>query len=204
MKRWLCTVWLLVAAAVAGGAPSPLLAQQNAAQPTARQDAAAPEPTREHLQLQLDIMRKYIDELEQRAKAAAADSESEVAKAYRAAQLKQYESIITQTDIINQSFYEQRGILRISLALVALVVIAGVIFSGIQLWQSLKAASAPLANDLEISLTKIRLTSSVIGVMVLGISLAFFYVFFTANLKVERAGGTTPAPQAAQQGAPNN
>lgn len=203
MKRWLCTVWLLVAASVAAAAQSPLLAQQNAAQPAA-QDAAASEPTREQLQLQLDIMRKYIEELEQRAKAAATDSDSTVAKAYRAAQLKQYESIITQTDIINQSFYEHRSILRISLALVALVVIAGVIFSGLQLWQSLKVASAPLANDLEISLTKIRLTSSVIGVMVLGISLAFFYVFFTANLKIERTGTPSPTQQSAQQGPPTN
>ncbi len=124
-------------------------------------------------------------------------------EAYTNAQLKRYASVIkqydtlnAQTDLITQSFIEHRIILRISLALVALVVVSGVAFSALQLWQSLGVAGATMSNDLEISASKIRLTSSVIGVIVLAISLAFFYVFFATSLKVELAGTSSPSVQA--------
>jgi hypothetical protein len=159
------------------------------------------EPTREELQLQISIMRDYIKKLETGKKPDdTGDGEAaprlpdnvdpDVLKAYKEAQLKQYESLVQQADLINQSFYEQRIILRTSLFLVVLVVIAGVSFSAVQLWQGLGAVGA-LSNELEISASKVRLTSSVIGVVVLTISLAFFYVFVSGSLKVERAGSSS-------------
>ncbi len=175
---------LLTVIAVAGANPLALAHSSGTA-----------EPRREQLGLQLSIMRDYIDKLEQQAKGPSENVDAEVLKAYRQAQLKQYESLITQSDLINQAFYEQRIILRISIALVALVVISGVFFSAVQLWQSLRVAGAALSSDLEISASKVRLTSSVIGVVVLVISLAFFYIFFSTNLKIERAGAQSQITQ---------
>lgn len=163
-----------------------------------------PEPTREQLQLQIQIMQEYVSKLEAQAKANAADLEArpkskdadidpDVLKAYKQAQIKQYESLVTQVDLVNQAFYEQRIISRFSLGLVAFVVISGVVFSALQLWQTIKVAGSPLSNDVEISASRIKLTTSVIGLIVLGISLAFFYIYFTINLKIERVGNA-PTP----------
>ncbi len=158
------------------------------------QASSAAEPTREQLQLQVSIMQDYITKLQElkqeQGKAQPDDVDAAVLKAYKEAQLKQYESLVAQADIINQAFYEQRIISRISLGLVVLVVISGIAFSALQLWQTLRVA-APLTNDVEISASRIRLTTSVIGVIVLAISLAFFYVFFSASLKIERPASQT-------------
>jgi hypothetical protein len=184
-RRWLLVGVLALTAAIGPRA---------AAQP-----ADGVQPTREELELQISIMRDYIKKLEQAAAPSAAVTvDPAVLKAYNDAQLKQYESLSRQADLINESFYEQRIMLRTTLFLVALVVIAGVSFSAIQLWQGLRAAGAPLSNELEISASKVRLTSSVIGVVVLTISLAFFYVFVSSSLRIERAGAslaTTQAPK---------
>jgi hypothetical protein len=159
------------------------------------QQAEPAEPTREQLELQISIMRDYIKKLEQGEPQIPVTVDTAVLKAYNDAQLKQYESLVRQADLINQSFYEQRIILRTSLFLVVLVVIAGVSFSAVQLWQGLGAAGMPLSNELEISASKIRLTSSVIGIIVLSISLAFFYVFVSGSLKVERASAPSSVAQ---------
>jgi hypothetical protein len=165
-----------------------------------------PEPSREELQLQISIMRDYIKKLQDSGQpkpataepALSPDVDPQVLRAYNDAQLKQYQSLVQQADLINQSFYEQRIILRTSLFLVALVVIAGVSFSAVQLWQGVGVAGKPLSNELEISASKVRLTSSVIGVVVLAISLAFFYVFVSGSLKVERASAPNATAQAAK------
>jgi hypothetical protein len=60
--------------------------------------------------------------------------------------------------------------------------------------ESLKVAGTPLKNDLEISASKLRLTTSVLGLFVLAISLAFFYIFATTLMKIEFAGGNAPPP----------
>jgi hypothetical protein len=185
--RWIVAAALTIA--LTGGAAKSVQAQSGGA-----------EPTREELQLQISIMRDYIKKLEggktpddagssEAALRIPGNVDPDVLKAYKEAQLKQYESLVQQADLINQSFYEQRIILRTSLFLVVLVVIAGVSFSAVQLWQGLGAVGA-LSNELEISASKVRLTSSVIGVVVLTISLAFFYVFVSGSLKVERASSS--------------
>jgi len=161
-----------------------------------------PPPTREQLETQVSILQEYIKRLEAQKAASSDDIDAAVLKAYKEAQVKQYESMVTQADLVNQAFYEQRFISRISLALVALVVVAGVTFSAMQLWQTIKVAGSPLSNDVEISASRIKLTTSVIGLIVLAISLAFFYVFFTINLRVERAGSSTPVSTTAQNSVP--
>lgn len=173
---------VIVAAATSGFA-------QSGAPPADTPPAA--EPTREQLELQISIMQDYIRKLEARMKEQQPQQGTDevLAAAYRQTVLKQYESINRQADFINSAFEDHRLILKVSLVLVALVIVSGLLFSAMQLWQSLRAATMPLSNDIEISASKVRLTTSVIGVIVLAISLAFFYIFITTNLRIERAGG---------------
>lgn len=57
-----------------------------------------------------------------------------------------------------------------SLWLVSLIVLAGVAFSGLQLWQAARLGVPQAETQLEIAANKFRLTSSVVGIVVLGMS----------------------------------
>lgn len=63
------------------------------------------------------------------------------------------------------------------MTLVVLVVIAGISFSAFQLWTSIRVAGVQLNSDLEMSAKSVRVTSSVVGVVVLVISLVFLYIY---------------------------
>jgi len=63
------------------------------------------------------------------------------------------------------------------LAIVVVVTLAGIGFSAAQLINALRL-SQPQGNiDLEISASKVRITSSVVGVVVLTLSIVFLYLF---------------------------
>ena len=85
---------------------------------------------------------------------------------------------------------------RIIFFTVLFLVMAGVVFSGIQFWRSIKeaggrvqeggAAEGPVVADvrvpgttshLEISTGGLKISSPVLGVIILGLSLAFFYLY---------------------------
>ena len=66
---------------------------------------------------------------------------------------------------------------NVSLWLVAFIVLAGVGFAGVQLWQAVQKGAPQAETQLEIAATKFRLTSSVVGIVVLGMSYFFFYLF---------------------------
>lgn len=67
---------------------------------------------------------------------------------------------------------------RILLGLVALISCLGVTFAGYQLWIGTRPRrKIDQSVDIEISIQRIRLQSSVIGISVLAISVAFFLVF---------------------------
>jgi hypothetical protein len=63
------------------------------------------------------------------------------------------------------------------------VVVSGVLFSGYQLWFSLHIGVVP-QTEFEVSREKARVTSSVVGVLVLIISLAFFYLFLNEVYRI--------------------
>jgi hypothetical protein len=63
------------------------------------------------------------------------------------------------------------------MALVVLVVLAGVAFSAFQLWKSVGPAGVQLNSEMEMSAKNVRITSSVVGVIVLVISIAFLYIY---------------------------
>ena len=61
-----------------------------------------------------------------------------------------------------------------------LVVIAGVSFTGLQLYYVVTKGGPQPTQDLEVSAQRFRLTSSFVGVTVLCLSLGFLYIFATA------------------------
>ena len=66
---------------------------------------------------------------------------------------------------------------NISLALVSLIVLAGVAFAGFQLWQASRLGQPQAESQLEVSASNFRITSSTVGVVVLALSFFFFYLF---------------------------
>jgi hypothetical protein len=60
---------------------------------------------------------------------------------------------------------------------VVLVVFSGVVFSGFQLWKSTSLKHLAGETTLVVEAQRIRLRSSVVGVVVLAISMVFFYSF---------------------------
>jgi hypothetical protein len=179
-------------------------------QATAQQGQTA-EPTRDQLQIQINIMRDYIKQLEAKLQAAAAAPvpapDSDLVQAQKIAQLRELQYAKEKYDIALDGYRESLWSNRISLAIVVLMVFAGITFSGFQLWKSvnvgriaepLKVAAASekseggggglASSDVEISPSHIRITSTVVGVLVLVISIAFFYIYTKDHTGVTVAG----------------
>jgi len=74
-----------------------------------------------------------------------------------------------------------------------LVVRAGGAFAGLQLWTGIHAG-IQTSNELELSASRARVTSSVIGVVELAISMAVLYVYISDVYPIRVVGG-----EAAQQ-----
>ena len=98
-------------------------------------------------------------------------------KAYIGAKKKQYEYLTAIMDINLRALEAQRFASFVMLMLVVLVVVCGTGFAGFQLWKSVSAAGVQTSSDLEISAAKVRVTSSVVGVVVLSISIVFLYIY---------------------------
>ncbi|MDN0085430.1 hypothetical protein QU487_22275 [Crenobacter sp. SG2305] len=127
-----------------------------------------------------------------------------VQKAFEEYQIKYYQFLSKQTEITTETLQEQRSIGKVLMWSVLLVIYAGIIFSGYQLFHATRIKnnidkefySAETSNDsderqsdtsvsdIEISLSKIRITSSVIGIVVLALSLGFFYLFLVEVYRV--------------------
>ena len=98
-------------------------------------------------------------------------------------------------DITIAAFQTARIASNVVLALVVLVVVAGIAFAGFQLWTSVSVAGVQPTNDLEISASKVRVTSSVVGVVVLIISLAFLYIYTKEIYGVSYVTAPSPPKQ---------
>jgi hypothetical protein len=140
----------------------------------AQQDVTV-SPTREQLETQISILQDYIKKHE--TTGIADPGTAELQKAYVAAQKKEYEYLISEMDVTIAAYQTARIASDVVLALVVLVVVAGVGFAGFQLWKSVSVAGVQASSDLEISASKVRVTSSVVGIVVLIISLAFLYIY---------------------------
>ena len=87
--------------------------------------------------------------------------------------------------------------------MVVIVCLSGVLFSGYQLWKATapapvggsvdKSNADPLATNVELSWQNVRVTSSVIGLVVLVISVAYLYLFLKElSDRHDRAGSYGP------------
>jgi hypothetical protein len=148
------------------------------AAPTRTQPASEPEPTREQLQTQISILLDQIKALQTANINTQADSiDPDLRSAYLEAKKKEYEYVTKVMELNIEAFNAQRWSAYAILFLVVVVVISGISFSGFQLWKSISVAGVQTTNELELSASKVRITSSVVGIIVLMISLAFLYIY---------------------------
>lgn len=158
-------------------------------------DAQSNEPTREVLQLQNDIMTDYIKRLEAGLRNRSQTTDPALTKAYVEARKKEYEYHVRVMDAAIHALDTQRVASNIVLILVVLVVVSGIGFAGFQLWKSVVVAGVQSSTDLEISAGKVRVTSSVVGLVVLTLSLAFLYIYSKEIYHVSWVGPAASEPQ---------
>jgi hypothetical protein len=127
----------------------------------------------EELKTQVEILKGQIAKL----KAQLGEQNAELRPKYIEAKKKEYDFQIKTMDANIEKFQRQGLQTYVVMALVALVVVAGVCFSAFQLWKSVGVAGVQLNSDLEMSAKNVRITSSVVGVVVLVISIAFLYIY---------------------------
>jgi hypothetical protein len=96
---------------------------------------------------------------------------------YKEFKKKEYDYYIRIMDLNLETFQTQRPQTYAIMGLVILVVIAGIIFSAFQLWRSVGVAGVQLNSEMEMSARNVRVTSSVVGIVVLIISIAFLYIY---------------------------
>lgn len=85
-----------------------------------------------------------------------------------------------------------------------LVVVAGVVFTGVQLWYVVQKGGPQQNTEMEASAQRFRLTTSFVGVTVLSLSLVFLYLFASAfyqPLPNDFVGRSTPPDQQTNGGA---
>jgi len=153
------------------------------------------EPTREQLQVQISILQDYI----KKHQAGAASPDPSLVKAYAEAKKREYEYIAQVMDVNISAFRAQAVASNIILCLVALVVVAGISFAGFQLWKSTSIAGVQTDSNVEISASNVRVTSSVVGVVVLTISLVFLYIYTKEVYHVRLvSSGAEPAAKTPQ------
>lgn len=99
---------------------------------------------------------------------------------------KKYYSYLGQKADINiEQFNWQRRASERLMWLVILVVFSGVVFSGVQLWRAANIKDLGGESTIEIEARKIKITTSVVGVVVLAISIIFFYFFLIEVYRVK-------------------
>lgn len=101
------------------------------------------------------------------------------------------------------AFWWQALASQVLLCVVVVVCLSGVFFSGYQLWiatsrgpvdGSAKSTADPISTSVELSWQSVRVTSSVIGLIVLVVSVAFLYLFLKEVYKIETAGELIGTP----------
>jgi hypothetical protein len=146
-------------------------------------DEGSAAPTTDQLNTQISILKKQaaeaadckIQNTEYRKRAELIDER--LSNAYIEFQKRDYDHKLQLMDADIDTFHVQMISSYVVLVLVVIVVASGVLFSGFQLWKSVSIAGVQASNDLEISAAKVRVTSSVVGIVVLTISLAFLFIY---------------------------
>jgi hypothetical protein len=143
-------------------------------------DETEPPPTTQQLNVQISILKDEVQSLtkandQYRQRAELADQA--IYSAYLELKKREFTYYGRLMDANIEVLFAQKIASYIVLFLVFVVVTSGVLFSGYQLWKSVSVAGVQASNDLEISAAKVRVTSSVVGIVVLAISLAFLFIY---------------------------
>jgi hypothetical protein len=137
-------------------------------------------------------MQDYIKKLEADLRGRTTTASPELEKAYVETRKKEYEYLAAIMDVNIGAFRAQRFASAVILSLVVLVVVSGTAFAGFQLWKSVSVAGVQSSSDLELSASKVRVTSSVVGVVVLTISLVFLYIYAQEIYHIRVISSTAP------------
>lgn len=111
--------------------------------------------------------------------------ESDVYRAETNYYKKYYEYLGKKSEINLSQFEWQQYASGYLLWLVVIVVLSGVLFSGFQLWKASQINHFGSDSTVELSVQKIKITSSVVGVIVLAISIVFLYFFLIEVYRVK-------------------
>jgi hypothetical protein len=118
--------------------------------------------------------------------------------------------VAQEQTIRNDNFIFQRFENRVLMYMVVLITVSGVILAALQLYASYKLAIAGKGalsdgGELNVNWNSMALKSSVVGVVILGISFAFFLVFvlYVYTLRDDRTVGPQSSSQAAQTSTTN-
>lgn len=98
---------------------------------------------------------------------------------------KYYAYLGQKADVNIEQFKWQRSASERLLWLVVVVVFSGVVFSGVQLWRAASIKHLSGESTVEIEASKIKITTSVVGVVVLAISIVFFYFFLIEVYRIK-------------------
>lgn len=101
---------------------------------------------------------------------------------------KYYEHLEKKLDINLSGFEWQQKAANYLMFLVVIVVLTGLVFSGYQIWKASRIKDFGESSSIELSVQKIKITSSVVGIIVLTISIAFFYLFLIEVYRVKLVG----------------
>jgi len=110
---------------------------------------------------------------------------SEEDKARIQAQIKYYEYLNKKAEINLSQYRWQQTASNYLLFLVMVVVLSGIFFSGYQIWKSSSIKDISSDSTIELSIQKIKVTSSVVGVIVLAISIVFLYFFLIEVYRIK-------------------
>ena len=158
-------------------------------------EAPVQAPSEDEKQQMLDNCKRAYDEL-----AAKADSKGYAAwQDYKEYYYRTYQHELAVSQL--NAFKWQATASKILIWVVVIVCLSGVVFSGYQLWRATAPGpigggadgkpADPLATNVELSWQNVRVTSSVIGLVVLVISVAYLYLFLKEVYHIEIVGDLT-------------
>ena len=115
-----------------------------------------------------------------------------LAPTYQEVAVARYQHYIDLLAHRNAVFRWQLRASYVVLGIVALVTLAGLIFSAAQLYTALRLSQPQPNIDLEVSASKVRITSSVVGVVVLTLSIVFLFLFLERIYDIQEIGAAAP------------
>lgn len=124
----------------------------------------------------------------------------EVQAAFDKYQVQYYAFLGQQIEVAIENFRWQQRASEVLMWTVLAVVFSGLGFSGYQLYHATRLGKDPAASEIEVSTNKVRVTSSIVGLVVLFMSIAFLYLFLIEVYRIKPVNLLQQSPSAQQVG----